>query len=68
MDIYEKAKKRVDKKRRSDPVYDLKYRLFFAMRSQLEIMAEHNDSELSLYKEIQAADAETLQYYKEMYL
>ena len=63
-----KIKKEIEEKRATDPIYDLKYRLMFAMREQIEVMAQHNDSDLSLFHELQTADLETLLYYKELYL
>lgn len=63
-----RIKKEIEEKRKNDPVYDLRYRLMFAMREQIEVMAQHNDSELSLYHELATATPEILQAYKEIYL
>ena len=63
-----KAVKEVNERRKNDPIYDLRYRLFFAMRNDLGVMAEHNDSERSLYKELANADIDILNEYKAIFL
>lgn len=47
-----------------EPIKDL----FEAMRTQHAVMAEHDDNEAELIEELVNADAETLAYYRNMYL
>ena len=47
---------------------DIRYKLFNAMKNDLCVMAEHNDSESSLYNELLTADNDIIDIYKEIYL
>ena len=47
---------------------DLKKQLFAVMSSDLSVMAEHGDSPESLKDELNKADFEILQIYKETFL
>ena len=43
-------------------------KLFDVMRNQIEVMAEHGDSEKSLMRELCRADADILNEYKAIFL
>ena len=47
---------------------DTRLLLFDAMKNDLCVMAEHNDSETSLYNELLTADDDIINIYKEIYL
>lgn len=68
MKTWEKDIEKVNDARRNDPLYDLRYRLFWAMSSDIEVMSEHGDSDLSLYEELQEADTDILECYADTFL
>ena len=47
---------------------DLRKRLFEAMRNDIGVMAEHNDSEASLMAELNSADQDILDAYADTFL
>lgn len=47
---------------------DIRYKLFFAMREDMGVMAEHNDSDLSLFRELKNATPDILEEYKKIFL
>ena len=47
---------------------ELRKRLFEAMRNDIGVMAEHNDSEASLLAELNNADADILEAYADTFL
>ena len=47
---------------------DIRQKLFEAMRNDLTVMAEHNDSEESLLAELNTADPEIIAVYAETFL
>jgi hypothetical protein len=53
---------------RKEKKMDIRQKLFEAMRNDLTVMAEHNDSEQSLLEELNAADPEIIAVYAETFL
>lgn len=49
-------------------INDIRYRLFNAMKRDLCVMAEHNDSYFSLYDELKNCDDEQLKIYADTFL
>ena len=47
---------------------ELRQRLFEAMRNDIGVMAEHNDSEASLLAELNSADQDILEAYADTFL
>lgn len=55
-------------KREETIMADLRKKLFQAMKNDLGVMAEHNDSEESLLAELNSADPEILEMYADTFL
>lgn len=49
-------------------INDIRYKLFNAMKCDISVMSEHNDSYLSLFKELKYCDDEQLKIYAETFL
>lgn len=57
-----------EQKMKTDALYNLRYRLWVAMKNDLCVMAEYGDDTTKLHKELLTATPDILQAYKEIYL
>jgi hypothetical protein len=57
-----------NEKMKNDSNYNLRYKLFEAMKNDICVMSEHHDNITSLLEEIRTATPDILETYKAIYL